>query len=56
MENMKKVELEKTIGGINLSGSILNHLTGLIKYVYVLGQSLGSSLRRIATKKVCRCK
>ena len=56
MKKIENNELLKTIGGASFSGAIVNAITGLIKYVYTLGQSLGSSLRRIATGKVCGCK
>lgn len=56
MKNIEKNELEITIGGASLSGAILNAITSLGKYIYSMGQSLGSSLRRLFTGKVCNCK
>ncbi len=57
MEKLQNEELEITIGGASsFSGAIVNAVTGLIKYVYSLGQSLGSSIRRIVSGKVCSCK
>ena len=55
MINIEQSELKTIIGGASFSGAIVNALTGLVKYVYSLGQSLGSSIRRITTKKMCKC-
>ena len=55
MINIEQNELKTIIGGASFSGAIVSALTNLIKYVYSLGQSFGSSMRRIATKKVCKC-
>ena len=56
MMKIEKNELEMIIGGASFSGAIINAITGLAKYVYSLGQSLGSSLRRLVSGKVCSCK
>ena len=42
------------IGGANMSGSILNACSTLIKTVYSIGQGLGGAIRRIITGNVCR--
>lgn len=57
MRKIDNNELEITIGGASsFSGAIINAITGLVKYVYSLGQSFGSSFRRIASGKLCGCK
>lgn len=56
MKKIEKNELMTIIGGVSISGAILNALRSLGNYVYSLGQSFGSSIRRIVSKKVCSCK
>ena len=56
MQEISKNESQKVIGGASFSGAIINAITGLAKYVYSLGQSLGSSIRRLVTGKTCSCK
>ena len=58
MKDINKNETQAIIGGASLSltGAILNAITSLAKYVYTLGQSLGSSMRRLVTGKTCSCK
>lgn len=56
MKVIEKEELDITVGGASFSGAIVNAITSLVKYVYTLGQSLGSSLRRITTGNMCKCK
>ena len=47
-------EMTKVSGGDSLSATFLNYLSTAIKTIYNIGQSLGGSLRRIATGNVCR--
>lgn len=57
MNKIENDELKVIIGGaLNFSGAIVNALTGIVKYVYSLGQSLGSSIRRIVTGNMCSCR
>lgn len=57
MNKIENEELKITIGGAsNFSGAIVNAVTSLMKFVYGLGQSFGSAIRRIATGKTCSCK
>lgn len=56
MIKLENDELKLIVGGASFSGAIVNALTGIVKYVYSLGQSLGSSVRRIASGKMCSCK
>ena len=56
MKKIENNEMSNIIGGASLSGAILNAITNLAKYVYTLGKSFGSSLRRISTRKLCSCK
>lgn len=49
---LKNEELVLVRGGA-LSTTLLNSLARLVNTLYELGQSVGSSIRRIASKKVC---
>lgn len=49
-------ELMLIVGGFNISGAIVNSFLSVGKFIYTLGQSLGTSIRRIGSKKVCSCK
>lgn len=46
-------ELSKIRGGFNISATLLNAFARIITSVYDIGNSLGSSLRRIKDKKIC---
>lgn len=54
---MKKInnenELMLIIGGFSITGTIVNAFLNVGKFVYSLGQSLGTSLIRIGSKKIC---
>jgi len=57
MNKIENDELKLTIGGAsNFSGAIVNAITSLVKFVYGLGQSFGSSIRRMTSGKMCSCK
>jgi len=46
-------ELMLIIGGFNLTGTIVNAFLSTGKFIYSLGQSFGSAIRRIGSKSVC---
>ena len=41
-------------GGFNLTGTIVNAFLSTGKFIFSLGQSLGSSLRRIGSNNLCK--
>lgn len=41
-------------GGLNLSGSILNAFSTGIKTLYDFGKSVGTAIRRIRSKAICK--
>lgn len=55
---MNKIDNNKDlmliVGGINITGTIVNAFLGVGKFIYSLGQSLGSSIRRIGCNNVCK--
>ena len=57
MERMEEYELiELNGGGFNITGAVVNALTSAGKAIYELGRSLGDSIRRISTNKLCPIK
>ena len=48
-ENMLSV-----VGGIKLTGTIVNAISSLVKTIYSIGQGLGGAIRSIGTGKVCK--
>ncbi len=42
------------VGGFNLTGTIVNAFLSTAKFIYSLGQSLGSSIRRIGNNNICQ--
>ena len=52
MKKLKETELYEINGG-GVSGTLINAITGAGKFIYNLGQALGSSLRRIVGGNYC---
>lgn len=51
MKRLEENELQNINGGF--ASIIVNYATNAVKFIYELGQSLGSSIRRIAKKNYC---
>lgn len=47
-------DLMLIVGGFNFTGTIGNVFLNAGKFVYSLGQSLGSAIRRLGTGNVCK--
>lgn len=47
-------ELMLIVGGFNITGTIVNAFLSVGKFVYSLGQSFGSAIRRIGSNNVCQ--
>ena len=56
MQEIETKELECIIGGLSISGSLITAFTKAITTVYDIGRSLGTALRRVASKGVCPVK
>ena len=55
MERINDSEkLMMIVGGFNLTGTIVNAFLSAGKFIYTLGQSFGSAIRRIGSKNVCK--
>lgn len=46
-------ELYEIEGGINISGTLVKSISGLVDTIFNLGRNLGSSIRRIGSNKMC---
>ena len=42
------------VRGCGLSSTLLNSVSRFLEDIYKLGQSIGSSIRRVVSKKVCK--
>lgn len=51
---MNLQELYEIKGGIKFSVSFINYLSKAMNTLLELGRSLGTAIRRISSKKVCR--
>lgn len=49
-------ELMAIVGGFNITGTIINAFTTAGKFIYSVGQALGSAIRRIGSNELCSCK
>lgn len=47
-------ELMLIVGGFNITGTIINAFLNTGKFIYSLGQSFGSAIRRIGSKNICK--
>ena len=56
MDKVLDNELDKIIGGSSVSGTLLNAFTTIIKFIYEVGEGIGSSLRRIGEGDLCPLK
>ena len=41
-------------GGFNITGTLANAVLSISKFIYQVGQGLGSSIRRIGNNKLCK--
>ena len=53
MVTIKESESYLIEGGLSISGTLINSLTGGVKIILELGRSLGSALRRGSDGKMC---
>lgn len=55
---MKQIQeydkLISIVGGLNLSGTLLNAFSTGIKTLYEFGQNVGTAIRRIISKNLCK--
>ena len=53
MYELEEKELYEINGGATVSGTMINAITSAGKFIYSLGQALGSSIRRIVGGNYC---
>ncbi len=51
---LDKLTLQNVYGGAQISGTLINALSRAVTTLLDLGRSLGTSIRRIARKKICQ--
>ncbi len=51
---LKVEELKEIEGGSSITGSLINAFTDAIKTIMGVGRALGSSIRRIKEKHLCK--
>lgn len=56
MRKLTEEELGMLVGGVALSGTLLNAVTSLLKVLFDAGKALGSSLRRLEENEICPLK
>lgn len=56
MEKINNDELINLIGGINITGVLINAFTATFKFIYDVGRNFGSSIRRISSNNLCPLK
>ena len=49
-------ELSEIYGGLSLSATLFSSVSSLLGRVFSIGQSVGSSIRRISAHKMCPIK
>lgn len=50
---LSKDEMLQVVGGVKISGTVVNAFTSAFKVLYGFGQDFGSALRRIIKKRLC---
>ena len=49
---LSKDEMLQVVGGVKISGTVVNAFTSAFKVLYGFGQEFGSALRRIIKKRL----
>ncbi|MGN0992976.1 MAG: hypothetical protein ACI4PE_03555 [Bacilli bacterium] len=52
-DKLSKDEMLQVVGGVKISGTVVNAFTSAFKVLYGFGQEFGSALRRIIKKRLC---
>jgi len=50
---LNKNQLLNVVGGINISGTLINSIVRGINGILDLGRSFGTAIRRISSKNIC---
>ena len=50
---LSKTQLLNVVGGISISGTLINSIVRGINSILDLGRSFGTAIRRISSKNIC---
>jgi len=53
MFKLNNDELMMVVGGINITGTILNAISRGVEIIFEIGKSIGTALRRSISDKMC---
>ncbi len=53
MQVLGEKELLAVEGGIDITGTLINSISTIVKTIASLGRSFGSAIRRLADNKMC---
>ena len=56
MEKADDISLDNIVGGSNVSGTLMNAFTSIVKFIYEVGEGIGSSIRRMSEGNLCPLK
>ena len=56
MDRVDDAFLDNVVGGSNVSGTLMNAFTSIVKFIYEVGEGIGSSIRRISEGDLCPLK
>lgn len=56
MQEVREQELVQIIGGVSISGTLINSFSAILKTISALGRNFGSSIRRISSNTLCPLK
>ena len=54
MIGLNNRDLKHVFGGLNITGAVLNYLKGIFNIFFDFGTSLGSAIRRLSNKNLCK--
>ncbi len=53
MQKVENQDLMQIVGGVSISGTLINSFSTILKTITAIGRSFGSSIRRIASDHIC---
>ena len=56
MDRVDDAFLDNVVGGSTVSGTLMNAFTSIVKFIYEVGEGIGSSIRRISEGDLCPLK
>ena len=56
MDRVDDAFLDNVVGRSSVSGTLMNAFTSIVKFIYEVGEGIGSSIRRISEGDLCPLK